>query len=374
MSASVAALAGGKPRQRSFEGRRAGRQAKFERERLIVDYLNRGVSIAEIAGRLGVTEKRMRALVRESLARRAPPAPEEYAAIQASRLNEALLVAYGAMSPGNLKAVALVVRIVRELDRYHGFVADGRRPRRGAAAEAEPARLREKAPGDSRPDERKIAAPSPADGSQTAPQALEKPRSAPENDGFAAAPDEAPPASGASHETAGAEGSDEAAPPLAVAQASDLAAAATLARGAEMAPEAIENVDSAPHDSAGPTAAEAPLAPRPDDLSAACAPIQAPPTAGALDPDAWNEALAPTVAALVADPAVPGGFRRVKMRMLRNGWAVCGDESSMNDGRSGFSARAIRPKAVMPRHNSVHGICLVNPAALASPHEELVRR
>ena len=122
MSACVTALAGAKARDRSIEGRRAARREKFERERLVVDSLNRGVSVAEIAARLGVTEKRMRALVSEILARRAPPAPEEYAALQASRLNEALLVAMSAMSPANLKAVALVVRIVRELDRYHGFV------------------------------------------------------------------------------------------------------------------------------------------------------------------------------------------------------------------------------------------------------------
>ena len=44
-------------------------------------------------------------------------------AIQVSRLNEALLVAFSAMSPTNLKAVDQVVKIVRELDRYHGFVA-----------------------------------------------------------------------------------------------------------------------------------------------------------------------------------------------------------------------------------------------------------
>ena len=42
-----------------------------------------------------------------------------------SRLNEALLVAYSAMSPTNLKAVDQVVKIVRELDRYHGFAAAG---------------------------------------------------------------------------------------------------------------------------------------------------------------------------------------------------------------------------------------------------------
>ncbi len=106
---------------------RAARLAKFEREQLIVDYLNRGVSVAEIAARIEVSEKRMRAIIREILARRMPYAPEEFVAIQVSRLNEALLVAYSAMSIANLKAVDQVVRIVRELDRYHGFAAAGRR-------------------------------------------------------------------------------------------------------------------------------------------------------------------------------------------------------------------------------------------------------
>jgi transposase-like protein len=106
---------------------RAARLAKFERERLIVEYLNRGVSVAEIAAHVGVSEKRMRAIIREILARRMPAPPEEFVAIQVSRLNEALLVAYSAMSGMNLKAVDRVVKIVRELDRYHGFVAAERR-------------------------------------------------------------------------------------------------------------------------------------------------------------------------------------------------------------------------------------------------------
>ena len=97
---------------------RAARLAKFKREQLIVDFLNRGVSVAEIAARIGVGEKRMRAVIREILSRRMPAPPEEFAAIQFSRLNEALLVAFSAMSPTNLKAVDQVVKIVRELDRY----------------------------------------------------------------------------------------------------------------------------------------------------------------------------------------------------------------------------------------------------------------
>ena len=106
---------------------RAARLAKFKREQLIVDYLNRGVSVAEIAAEFGVGEKRMRAIIREVLARRQPHPPEEFVAIQVSRLNEALLVAFSAMTGMNLKAVDRVVRIVRELDRYHGLFPAARR-------------------------------------------------------------------------------------------------------------------------------------------------------------------------------------------------------------------------------------------------------
>ena len=82
----------------------------------------------------------MRAAVREILARRMPEAPAEYVALQLGRLNEALLVAYSAMSGANIRAVECVVRIVREMDRYHGFAAAGRRvARNGRAMEAEAA-------------------------------------------------------------------------------------------------------------------------------------------------------------------------------------------------------------------------------------------
>ncbi|MBV8106421.1 MAG: hypothetical protein JO223_17700 [Hyphomicrobiales bacterium] len=118
-------------RDRSPAGRRAARRKKAERETLIVGFLNRGVSIAEIADCQGVTERGMRKYVRGLLARRAPEPPAEFRALQVSRLNEALLVAYSAMSGANLQAVDRVVTIVRELDRYHGFAfADERATRR----------------------------------------------------------------------------------------------------------------------------------------------------------------------------------------------------------------------------------------------------
>ncbi len=111
-------------RDRSPEARKAARARKAERERRIVGMLNAGVSVAEIADREGVTLPHMRNIVRDILARRQPQPPAEYLALQVSRLNEALLVSYSDMQNGegaNLKAVDRVVRIVREMDRYHGF-------------------------------------------------------------------------------------------------------------------------------------------------------------------------------------------------------------------------------------------------------------
>ena len=74
----------------------------------------------------------MRKSIRALLARRAPAPPSEFLALQVSRLNEALLVAYGAMSAQNLEAVDRVVKIVRELDRYHGFAVQPATPPRPA--------------------------------------------------------------------------------------------------------------------------------------------------------------------------------------------------------------------------------------------------
>ena len=84
MSGAPSALSA-KPSPRPSHAR-AARLETFQREQLIVDYLNR-------------------------------------VAIQVSRLSEALLNAFSAMSPSNLKVVDQVLKIVRELDRYGGAFA-----------------------------------------------------------------------------------------------------------------------------------------------------------------------------------------------------------------------------------------------------------
>ena len=115
------------PRDRSVEARRAARQAKARRERRIIESLNRGVSVAEIAEREDVGENHIRALVRDILARRMPEPRAQFLESQVNRLEEALHASFGAMSRSNLQAVDRVIKIVRELDRYHGFVAAERR-------------------------------------------------------------------------------------------------------------------------------------------------------------------------------------------------------------------------------------------------------
>jgi hypothetical protein len=149
--------------------RRATPREKVQREERIVGLLNRGASVPEIAASEGLTLKRMRNVVRDILAERMPQPPAEFLALQVSRLNEALLVSFTAMHDPvegtNFEAVDRIVRIVRELDRYHGFAAVPR-PREDIESSRFPP-----------PVERPLAleGPSPSD-SLIAPQAIEKAR------------------------------------------------------------------------------------------------------------------------------------------------------------------------------------------------------
>jgi hypothetical protein len=148
---------------------RATRAEKAKREQRIVSLLNRGVSVPEIAAQQGLSLKRTRNLVREILAKRLPQPPAEFLALQVSRLNEALLVSYSAMhttaAGTNFEAVDRVVKIVRELDRYHGFAAIPR-PREETEAQPLPP-----------PVDRPLALEGPSQSdSLIAPQAIEKAR------------------------------------------------------------------------------------------------------------------------------------------------------------------------------------------------------
>ena len=232
----------------------AASRLKRERDNIVIDSLNRGLSMAEIADAIGVSDKRMRALVREILARRQPAAPEEFAALQTSRLNAALGVAYDAMMKGDLRALDRVVTIVRELDRYAGFgLGRGARPESrsqpaekigftpGIAMAADEADLgeasweREFAPLSEPKQQRPPSMVTPLDaGPETPAQGLDKIDSAP---GFSAAePSVDLIEAGSEPAGAGVGQPDQGPPPLAT----------PLDAGPETPSQSLGKVDSAP--------------------------------------------------------------------------------------------------------------------------------
>jgi hypothetical protein len=103
--------------------KRLTRQEVARRDDRIFRMLAAGVSVVDIARRQKATPRRVRERLAAVFARRERDNPADYAQVQIQRLNEAMLVAWSAMGGGNLKAVDRVVRITRELDRYHGFTA-----------------------------------------------------------------------------------------------------------------------------------------------------------------------------------------------------------------------------------------------------------
>jgi hypothetical protein len=101
--------------------KRVTKRELMKRDARILERLAAGLTIQEVALGEGISPRRARERVSAFLAREAAGHPGEFIQMQIRRLSEAMLVAYSAMSGGNLKAVDRVVKIVRELDRYHGF-------------------------------------------------------------------------------------------------------------------------------------------------------------------------------------------------------------------------------------------------------------
>lgn len=101
--------------------RRATIRENATRDLRFIELLGAGVTVEEIAASEGISPQWVRRRKAAILARRAIDPPQEFIQLQIRRLSEALLVAYASMSAGNVKAVDQVIKVVRELDRYHGF-------------------------------------------------------------------------------------------------------------------------------------------------------------------------------------------------------------------------------------------------------------
>ncbi len=113
-------------RDRSAAARAAALARKAGRDERIAEAFGGGASAAEIAGREGLSASRMRGLLREVLARRQPQAPDAFAAREVARLHMALSQSFDAMRDdrdrANFAAIDVLVRSVRALDAFGGFV------------------------------------------------------------------------------------------------------------------------------------------------------------------------------------------------------------------------------------------------------------
>jgi hypothetical protein len=142
-----------RPDSRSRAQRFEARRAKAERNLRLFNLLKAGVPVAEIALQEALSVRRARELVQEMLERREVDPPAGFVQLQIGRLNDAMMVAHAAMMEGDMRALDRVVRIVGELDRYHGFTRSAIDP----TAAATPA-LRAPAPA--------LALPAPAEAAE----------------------------------------------------------------------------------------------------------------------------------------------------------------------------------------------------------------
>jgi hypothetical protein len=92
-----------------------------ERQLRILERLTAGASVAEIAGAERLTIRRVRQIIAEALASREVDPTAGFAQLQIARLGDAMRIAHAKMMKGDLQALDRFVRLVAELDRYHGF-------------------------------------------------------------------------------------------------------------------------------------------------------------------------------------------------------------------------------------------------------------
>jgi hypothetical protein len=134
-----AALARDADEERAETGSKRRRLTKRElakRDLRLIEKLAAGVTIEEVAASEGISLKWARERKAAVLASRVIDTPHEFIKLQIRRLSEAMLVSYSAMSNGDLHGVDRVIKVVRELDRYHGFAPDRSAQRHAAALSA----------------------------------------------------------------------------------------------------------------------------------------------------------------------------------------------------------------------------------------------
>ena len=120
------------PSQRA-RGRAAGRARRAQKaamRQVFFEALAGGFTAEQIAETAKVSVKTVRREIDRAIAGRRFDAPERYAHLQVARLTKALRFADGLIERGDVRGLAPLVKIVGELDRYHGL----QRPRGAARA------------------------------------------------------------------------------------------------------------------------------------------------------------------------------------------------------------------------------------------------
>ena len=131
-----------KPTSERARKRAAGkilREISIRRREMYFDLLVSGYSIEQIASQTQKSASTVRRVLGQALAKRRLDAPEDYARIQVARLTKALRCADASLEDGDLKAIAPFLKVVRELNLYHGVNVGSARPAPAALPDLAPA-------------------------------------------------------------------------------------------------------------------------------------------------------------------------------------------------------------------------------------------
>ena len=130
-----------KPPSERARKRAAGkilREALIKRREVYFDLLVSGYSVEQIASHTKKSPSAVRRAIGQALGKRQLDAPEDYARIQVARLTKALRCADASLEEGDLKAILPLLKVVRELNRYHGVNVGSARPATAALPDLAP--------------------------------------------------------------------------------------------------------------------------------------------------------------------------------------------------------------------------------------------
>jgi AraC-like DNA-binding protein len=104
------------------------RELSLKRREVYFDLLVSGYSIEQIASQTKKSPSAVRRALGQALAKRRLDPPEDYARVQVARLTKALRCADASLEDGDVKAIEPFLKVVRELNLYHGVNVGSARP------------------------------------------------------------------------------------------------------------------------------------------------------------------------------------------------------------------------------------------------------